>query len=164
MALSTGFQAGAYNGAWNSGALGLITDAWRIRQSMEAMAVRADYYGDSVIDQILRGGNAFCIFEGLNWAGAAAIIGGSTSIGIMGIANLGCFTNNGGLAKALVLTAKNSSGTCAPSPQTLTAAATFLAEGFDVEYALGNSLRTLPLMLRLMPYTSGGDVAWYTLT
>ena len=164
MALSTGFQSGSYTGTWNSNALGLITDAWRIRQTMEATAVRADYYGDSVIDQIYRGGNAFCIFEGLNWASVAAIIGGSTSIGTMGIANLGCFTNAGGLAKALVLTARISSGSCAPSPATLTAAATYLAEGFDIEYALSNSLRTLPLMLRLMPYLSAGEVYWYTMT
>lgn len=164
MALSTGFQSGSYSGTWNSGALGLISDAFRIRQTMEANAVRADYYGDSVIDQIYRGGNAFCIFEGLNWAGAAAIIGGSTAIGTMGIASLGCFTNLGGGARALVLTAKNLSGNCAPSPATVTAASSYLAEGFDIEYALGNSLRTLPLMLRLMPYLSGGEVYWYTMT
>ena len=164
MALTTGFQSGAYTGSYNSSALGLITDSWRIRQSMEAQAVRADYYGDSVIDQIYRGGNAFCIFEGLAWASVSAIIGGPTSIGTMGIANLGCFTSSGGLSQALVLTAKNSSGSCAPSPQTLTAPSAYIAEGFDIEYALGNSLRTLPLMLRLMPYLNGGEIFWYSMT
>lgn len=164
MALTTGFQSGSYTGTWNSIALGLITDAWRIRQTMEATAVRADYYGDSVIDQIYRGGNAFCIFEGLNWASVASIIGGSTAIGTMGIANLGCFTGASGLAKPLVLTARIASGACAPSPATLTAALSFLAEGFDIEYALGNSLRTLPLMLRLLPYLSGGEIYWYSMT
>lgn len=164
MALSTGFQSGSYTGTWNSAALGLIAADWRIRQTFEASAVRADYYGDSVIDQIVRGGNAFCIFEGLDWAAASAIIGGSTAIGTMGISRMGCFTNAGALAKALVLTARISSGSCAPSPATVTAASTFLAEGFDVEYALGNSLRTLPLMLRLMPYLSAGEVYWYTMT
>lgn len=164
MALSTGFQSGSYTGTYNSLALGLIVDAWRIRQTFEASAVRADYYGDSVIDQIYRGGNAFCIFEGLNWASVAAVIGGATSIGTMGIANVGCFTNASGLAKALVLTARISSGSCAPSPVTLTAASAYLAEGFDIEYALGNSLRTLPLMLRLMPYLTASEVYWYSMT
>lgn len=164
MALSTGFQSGAYTGTWNSSSLGLIADAWRIRQAMEAQAVRADYYGDSVIDLIRRGGNAFVIFEGLNWAAVMAIVGGSSAAGTMGISSVGCFVSAASLAKALVLTAKNLSGVCAPSPSTFTAANTFLAEGFDLEYALGNQLRTVPIMLRCLPYEVAGEVYWFITT
>jgi len=164
MALTTGFQSGSYTGTWNSSALGLIADAWRIRQTMEAQGVRADYYGDSVIDLIYRGGNAFCIFEGLAWSSVAAIVGGSTSIGVMGVANLGCFFSNAAIAKALVLTARISSGNCAPSPATVTATLAGLAEGFDIEYSLGNSMRTLPVMLRLLPYAVSSEVNWYVMT
>lgn len=164
MALTTGFQSGAYTGTYNSLSLGLIADAWRIRGTMESHAVRADYYGDSVIDLIRRGGNYFCVFEGLNFAAVMAIAGGVSGAGTMGISSIGCFLAAGGLTKALVLTAKNVSGSCAPSPLTLTAPNSTLAEGFDLEYALGNSLRTVPMMLRLLPYESAGEVYWYSTT
>jgi len=164
MPLTTGFQSGSYTGTWSGDSLGLITDAWRIRQTFESHAVRADYYGDSVIDLIKRGGNAFCIFEGLQWSSVAVVLGGSTAIGTMGIANLGCLVTNTAFADALVLTARIASGSCAPSPASVTASLATVAEGFDVEYALGNSLRSLPIMLRLLPYLSSSEVYWYQMT
>jgi len=163
MALSTGFVSGSYSGTWNSADIGLIADAWRIRQTMEAQGVRADYYGDSVIDMIYRGGNAFCIFEGLVWASIATMIGGGqSSMGNMGIANLGCFVGLGALGKALVLTARSVSP-CAPAPTTVTASLSYLAEGFDIEYSLGNSMRTVPVMLRLLPTLISAEVKWFVM-
>lgn len=159
MALTTGFQSGSYSGTYNALDIGLIQDAFRIQQTMEAQGVRADYYGDSVIDLILRGGNAFCIFEGLKWASVSAIVGGPLNIGTMGIANLGSFVGNCGLAKSLVLTARASS--CTVSPASITAASAFLAEGFNLEYSLGNSLRVLPIMLRMLPTLISSEVKWY---
>lgn len=164
MALTTGFQSGVYNGTWNAVSIGLIAEAWRIRQTMEAQSVRADFYGDSVIDLIYRGGNAFCVFEGLNWAGVTTIVGGSTSIGTMGIASLGCLFGRAGVAKPLVLTAKTATGVCAPSPALITASLTTMAEGFNFEVAYGSTLRTVPMMLRLLPYDVAAEIYWYQMT
>jgi hypothetical protein len=164
MALTTGFMSGSFAGTYDSNTLGLIADAFRIQQTFEAQGVRADYYGDSVIDLIPRGGNAFCIFEGLNWGAVTAIVGGATSIGNMGIANMGSLVGSCGLAKALVLTARNQTcGAAANSPVTITSASTFLAEGFNIEYSLGNSLRTLPIMLRMLPTLISSEVKWYVM-
>lgn len=162
MGLSASFQSGRYSGTWNSSSLGVISDAFRIRQTMEAQQVRADFWGDSVIDLVYRGGNAFCVFEGLSWTSVAAVVGGATSIGTMGIANVGCLFGNAGLSKALVLTAVGSGG-CAPAPTSITAAAANLAEGFDVEFALANQLRTLPIMMRLLPTLISSEVYWYVM-
>lgn len=162
MGLSATFQSGRYNGTWDGSSLGVIADAFRIRQAMEAQQVRADFWGDSVIDLIYRGGNAFCVFEGLSWTSIAAVVGGATAIGTMGIANVGCLFGNAGLSKALILTAVGSGG-CAPAPTTITAAAANLAEGFDVEFALANQLRTLPIMMRLLPTLITSEVYWYVM-
>lgn len=162
MGLSSTFMSGRYSGTWNSASLGTIADAFRIRQSMEAQQVRADFWGDSVIDLVYRGGNAFCVFEGLSWTSVTAVLGGATAIGTMGIANVGCLFANAALSKALVLTAAGS-GACAPSPTTITAAAANLAEGFDVEYAMANQLRTVPIMMRLLPTLITSEVYWYVM-
>ena len=165
MALTTGFRSGSFSGVWGTPAvsLGLIQDAFRIQQTFEAQGVRADYYGDSVIDLIPRGGNAFCIFEGMDWAAVTAIVGGALSIGNMGISKMGSLVGNCGLARPLVLTARNvTCGAVAASPRTITAPSTFLAEGFNIEYSLGNSLRTLPIMLRMLPILDTDlEVKWY---
>lgn len=167
MSLTTGFRSGSFSGVWgaspNNYSIGLIAGDFRIQQTFEAQGVKADYYGESVIDLILRGGNAFCIFEGLNWAAITAIVGGALSVGNMGIANMGSLVGNCGYAKPLVLTARNPlCGVVAASPLSITSPKTFLAEGFNIEYSLGNSLRVLPIMLRMLPTLDTDlEVKWY---
>lgn len=154
---------GVYTVTYNSLALGLLKNddgLPTLELTNEGEDITGDAYGRSVIDGIYQGGNAFIGLTCEEYKAATlAAWWPFSSRGRMGL--IGRLHYD--MALPLVLTAV--AGTpAASSPATLTATRAFPSPGTQRRVVFGPTLRTLPLRWRLYPYSSGGNVVWYTET
>lgn len=154
------FIAGPYTATWNGSALGHTENGFALRVSSAAELITADAYGDSVLDGVYRGGNYFVQVVGLEYSSAlTAAFWPYGAFGVHGQAGRLMTA----IAAPLVLTA--TAGTpAANSPATLTASKAILAEGQNLETLLACRLRKLPVLWRLLPYTSSGSTIWFSQT
>lgn len=156
--------AGEYTATYNSNAIGLTEDGYRIIWSFEKEEVTADSYGDAVLDGVYRGGNCFVEFNAKAYL-AAAIAGMiwpyHATYGVVGI--VGRLDVASSIASALVLT--DVTGTPAETnPATITFHSTILDNGHEVEQNLNNRHRIIPIRLRCYPTEQTSIVRWFTAT
>lgn len=164
MSLGT-FVGGPYVTAYGSGptSIGLTEDGIRYRQAIHKAAVRADAYGDSVIDEFYRGGDVHLTLVGLEYgAGLKALLYPFSptpgQIGKMGLVGRSVESQ---IASAIVLSAI--AGTpAATNPASLTAAKACI-EG-EVDFELAARLRRIPVTMRCYPYTSNSETVWCVVT
>ena len=173
MATNT-FIAGPYTNIYNSISAGLTENGFEIRFRPELQLVnQSDIYGDTILDSIYRGGNCLMSFTCIEWgktlanaliwpyAAAKAASPYLATQGFMG--TVGKMTIGSTLHKTTLLTAVGAAGqptgqmagttTATATPATFEALNSALAEGSDVAYMMTSRLRTVPVVLRLYPYT-----------
>lgn len=154
--------AGRYTATYNSGDVGIMEDGYGLSfQHKKELIQRTDAYGDSVLDGIYRGLDAFIEMTMLEYTNATLLMlepwdaftaTGNTSLALASIGELD-FDN----AKSLVLTA--AAGTpAATKPATMTATKVIVQEGFDFREMLGPTHRKLPFRGRMLPAANG--VIW----
>lgn len=164
MAIET-FLSGAYTGTYNSVAIGLTRDGYRLRYSMSQQAIdRSDGFADSLLDGVWRGGRVTVSFTTLSYAkGIAVVWPWSSALYILSetASPIGRLASD--VAKSLVLT--STAGTpAATTPATLTATKAIVPPNFDTEILYDSSLREVPIQLALLPVNSAGTVSWATTT
>lgn len=157
MALDT-FVAGAYLHTFAGASSGLSEDGYTLDQEMPQEEVRGDYYGESVIDAVIRGGNVLLQFDSLAYkAGSIAAMLPGSSLGAM--PQPGLLATD--LASASVLSA--TAGTpAANAPASLVASKSLVAPGQNSQLRYQSRLRKVPVRLRLYPYISS-IVQFYSL-
>lgn len=155
------FIAGQYTVTYNGVTIGQLESGINIIQQSIVEPIRGDNLAESDQDFAYQGGNVFAELQSLeyNAIGVAAAFWPYGSLGVVGLpGRLGQ-----DLAKALVLTAV--AGTpAAATPATLTASKAILRPGQDLRLLFSPKLRKVPLVLQLLPYTSGGNNVWFTTT
>ena len=106
MALDT-FVSGAYTATYNAVAVGMTEDGFKLNQSISQENIdKSDLYGDTLLDFIYRGGQAFIQYTGKAYkAGAITPLWPWGSMGVVATsaAPIGRLASD--VAKSLVLTA-----------------------------------------------------------
>jgi hypothetical protein len=159
MALDT-FIAGAYTGTYNAVDVGVTEQGYELQQESHAQEIGpSDAYGESVIDLVYRGGRVHLQFESKAYkAGSTTPFWPWGSLGVMGV--VGRLGSN--VAAAQVLTA-TASTPAAASPASLTATLSILAPNNPARLLFSSVLRTVPVRLLCLPFSSGG-IKWFTTT
>ena len=152
--------AGPYTikyGGLDVGAVG--PEGIRLRHTWGAEDITGDAHGDSVIEQVYRGGNLFIQVESLErtvnsinafWPYAA--LGRMGVIGRLGTA----------IAKEFKMTAiAGTTASSAPSPSILTFPSVLIEQGSANELLYASRLRRVPLLLRVFPVEDGGVEKWF---
>lgn len=156
--------AGQYTVTWNSVSLGIMEGDQGVptisQQTAAEMVGNTDAYGKSNIDGIYQGANWFAQFTCMEYrAGSIAAFWPYGTLGVMGTIGRLLYS----LSAALVLTAI--AGTpAAATPATLTASRAILAPGYNTQLLFGPTLRKVPIRQMLFPYSSGGNIVWFTTT
>lgn len=162
MSLET-LVAGRYGGTYNSVDVGITEDGYRIQQDSSAFPVNnTDAYGDSMIDFIYRGGNAFMIYNSIAYkAGAITPFWPWGTLGVMftSAAPLGRLAS--AVAAAMVITAVANTPAAA-APASVTAPLAILAPNSNLELLYTSKLRTVPTRLQLLPSLNTGTASWFT--
>lgn len=154
--------AGPYNGAYNSQTVGLTEGGMQVRFRPEKQLVNKSHlYGDTILDSIYTGMNAMLTFRCIEFAKAIAYgmawpfgAQNSGNVPVQGyLGKVGMMDVGSNLTKAMILTAVAGT-TAAAAPASLTASKSILAENADIDYMLAPVQRTVPIALRLYPYTT----------
>lgn len=142
------FSWGPYDATWGGSSLGLVQRAWSAESEASVTPITADRYGDSVIDGIYRGANAFLIVQLKEWTAAVRDA-------IWPFATWGETGDHGralsDLAKTLVLTALPGSPAATKGPVTLTASKAIYAPGHRIAVPMGNEERIVGLVFQCLP-------------
>lgn len=161
--------AGQYTTTWNSVSVGVTRQGFELQMMLrQEVIAETDAYGESTIDYIYRGGDAF-----VQWNSRSYIPGSTAPFWPWGGGTLGVMANASnpiaGLASAvaqpLVLTAlANTPAKTAGAPNTLTGSLSILAPNFDGRLLFDSRLRDVPIRHQLLPSNSSGTISWFTLT
>ncbi len=171
--------AGPYNGTYDglsttdgaglgAVAIGLVDRGFEIRLQFAKEAVRADLFGDTIIDNVYRGGNCFLSLIGVEWgAGLINLFttysgtpGATPTLGVLGqLGTPGVLDSGSAFAGAVVLTAV--SGTTA-TPATFTSSEAIITED-AISILESTAYRRVPITLQLLPYLNSVNV-WFTTT
>jgi hypothetical protein len=156
--------AGIYVCSWNSVALGMTGGDNELptleKQTFSEPIQNTSTYGKTRIDDILQGANHYMSMTGLEYAKCiSAFYPFAASLGLMGLIGGRAYD----LAQPLVLTAVPGSS-AASLPASLTASKAILMPGITDRLMYGPTLRKVPLRFILYPYTSAGNVYWFTQT
>lgn len=165
MALGT-FIAGRMSAVYNAVDVGITRQGHEIEIQLKAELIdETDLYGLSVIDAILRGGDAFynAVFREYKAGSISCLTTPFTgTLGVLTSAAAPLGTLASDKALALVLTA--TTGTpAAAAPATLTASKALLAENYPVKIISDSRLKELPIRMRLFPYVSTNTI-WFSTT
>lgn len=157
--MSCPFIAGQYTATWNAIPLGQQRpdEGFRHSETNFAEGIKGSQYGQTDQDLIFMGQECSVNMTLIQYATAlaSAIF---TPWGVNGRVHIpGRLAKCGDLAKALVLTA--TAGTGATGVRTYPR--TIISPGFPVEYAFRPSLREVPIRLKALPETSGGNLVFF---
>ena len=184
IALSTVGQvsAGAYYATYSGLYVGVIEDGFELEQTYYTEPIRGDNLGDSIQDEIYRGGDCYFNFVLIEYLQALLAVGDDATysgpifhphdpkageVGFPGLTRLQY------AAQPLVLTEYVAITTSAPSVYTANKAV--LASNFPVRILLANRLKRVPMRMIAYPqgvsgtavtvsYTDMASVKWYDTT
>jgi hypothetical protein len=157
--------AGHYSATYNAVADGYTESGFELEQTVkQELSNESDAYGESTIDWVYRGGDAF-----LTWDSKVYKIGSTApfwpwgALGVMAttLAPIGRLAS--AVAQAMVLTA-TANTPAAATPATLTASKSLLAPNFSGKLLFNSKLRRVPVRLQLLPSESAGTITWFALT
>ena len=157
---------GQYTGTWNGGALGLVEGPYNLSWTPLATPIRCDYYGDTIIDYILTGADAFVSLIIKEWTTEimAALFpecGGELGqVGDDHANDIPAGRLATSVAKALVLTPKTGSlAQTATDGKTLyTAAFALPLPGTAINIPMGTVERNIPVTFALLPDLAGTQI------
>ena len=161
------FLAGPYTASYNAQSLGVTEDGWEMEYTFSGDPIVGDNLGDSVQDQVYRGGN--CFFSAIlsEWNLAAVRLAfwpfHSTfgRIGEVGANVIDATTNFGG-AEALVLSL--SGAICrhggVVGPVTITVRHGVLALNTPVRHLFASRHRKVGIRMQALPYVSGASPSY----
>lgn len=152
------FVSGTYDWQYNGVSLGVLATPPRLRFSFSAEEVRGDNMGDTIQALINRGGSLYMdlVFEEWDNAAVQAVIwpfAGAADFGHMGspLRAIPSYPSIGCPLVAQTLAAIAASGSCAtPAYWGFQA---LLAPGQDVTWAMGSTLRMVPVSMLVFPQT-----------
>jgi hypothetical protein len=149
--------AGPYVWTLGGSALGQVEDAPRLSFRNSQDRIQDDAHGDTMIDGVYRGGDAFLDLI-LNEYDAAAALAAfhpfADTFGKLGI------VGKTSLNFAAILVGTAVSGTTA-TPSTITANKACLAPGQDVSLLFGSRHRNVPIRFQLLPYTESAEEVFF---
>lgn len=151
--------AGPYTCSHNAASPGLTRDGFRLNVERFKTPVQSDYYGESVIDSVIRGGNVSLTWEGIEYAAAVAVL---TNHQFAAHVLAGKLDVGSTLVETTTLTAVAGT-TAASTPASLSSTHSVPMEGQN-ELLFAAQLRTVPITLRFYPYDSSGTVIWFATT
>lgn len=158
------FAPGYYTQTLDGDDCGLVEGVRRLRRRFKWEPIRADKWGDTTIDGVYRGGDAFLSVVFKEWKAPV-----KTKISNMFVpADLGAVGEVGELittfCKPIVLTAQAGSPAAAAGPASLTASLAILAPDNDLELLMGNLQRDVPVLFQLIPYDDSGTLRWFSIS
>ena len=167
MAIQTALVAGAYTSTFNAVALGLTNDGFTLTQDAKAELIQqSDQYGDSILDGIFRGGNAYVDCECKTFVAGSVTpfwpYGGGT-LGVLSTTAVPVGAQLSTIAKALVLSVIASTSASGTTPQinTFTASLAILPPDANLKLLFTSKLRMVPLRFLLLPTLSSGVTTWW---
>lgn len=163
-ALSVAFAPGYYEATYNGNSLGLVEGPRRFRRRAAGEPIRADKYGDSVIDMIYRGGDQFLMMTFKEWTATvlSALWPWGADYGAMGDCGRAAVMQS--LAKEILLQAVSTTPAYSVGPAVQRYYACILAEENDTEILFGNTQRDVPILFRCFPVSVSGTVRWFSLS
>lgn len=156
---------GAYTGTYNAVAIGPTEDGFKLTKTMSASLIEAsDVYGDTLIDGFYRGGSCRLACDAQEYkSGTIAPFWPFGGMGSVFTSAIPAGRRLSDLASAIVLTS-TANTPAAAAPASLTGAYSIMAPGQSVELSFNTKLRTVPIVLQLLPYTSSSNTIWFTTT
>lgn len=124
----------------------------------------SDQFGGTLIDFFYRGGSCRISCDAQEYkAGTIAPFWPYGAMGQVITSAIPIGARASDIAKILILTS-TANTPAAAAPATITATYSVLAMGQDVELNYHSKLRTVPIILQLLPYVSGGNTVWFIQT
>lgn len=166
------FAPGAYTATFNTAGassdpagkaagardLGLVEGVRSVSRTVEGKDIRADLYGDTVIDGIYTGGQMFVSMIFKEWTAqvqdALWPFGGDTAGDFGNLGVVGDLMTN--LAGVLTLTAvADTPAAGATDSAVITISSAVISPGHSFDVPLGNDERNVPIVFRCYPVVSG---------
>lgn len=159
------FIDGAYGGTYDAVSIGPTENGFRLRKSVSGRTIEeSDQYGGTLLDYFYRGGSCRLSCDAMEykpgtiapfwpWGAMGQVITSANPIG----------RRASDVAKAVVLTS-TANTPAAAAPASLTATYAIVAPGQDLNLDFHTVLRTVPIILQLLPYASSGNTVWFVLT
>lgn len=165
MAIET-FTSGPYAATYNAVSTGITKSGYEITYDHKSEEIaESDLYGMAMLDTINRGANVSCDFTCLAYTKGTAVLNPFTSTLFQLWTAAGPIGRLGSdAALALVLTATANTPAATNGPVTLTASKSIIAPNFSTKFLMDSQLRTLPLKLQFLPYTSSSTLIFCATT
>lgn len=159
--LAPGNYAVQYDGA----PCGLTEGPIRIRENSFVEEVRADEFGDTVIEGIGRGGSVNLLITFKEWKSPVKdkILYPRTAANAAGLHPIPGFLDTD-FAKVLLLTAQTGSPAFDQGPRTITASLAILSPNQEIEWLMGNTQRDVPVLFQLYLFDVIGTKEFYQTT
>jgi hypothetical protein len=166
--------AGRYSGAYTPPSAGALTigvlndDGYELSVQPKGEEVNAtDAYGMSLLDYVYRGADWRLRYTGKEFTAAIVSVMWPWGMGASALSpKMGVIGRRASdVAGSLVLTAATGTpAASAPGPATLTAGLAIVSPNSNLAMLLTSKVRDVPVEMVLLPYTSGADVVWFTVT
>lgn len=159
------FIDGAYTATYNAVAIGPTRQGFSLRFTFNGQAIdRSDQWGDTYLDYIYRGGSCRMSADAMEYkAGTITPIWPWGAIGTFITTTNPIGRRASDVASTIILTS-TANTPAATSPASLTATYAIIAEGQELALDFTSELREVPLIWRLLPYTSSGSHIWFSTT
>lgn len=142
---------------------GLVEGVRRFRRRKKGIQIKADLYGDSVIDGIYRGEEIFFQMTFKEWK--AALLNVLHPYSTAGWGDLGLIGRlDSDLAGDCTLTVLPGTPAATHGPSTIRARKLIIADENDLDFVLGNDQRDVPVLFRALPYEDGNVIRHFELT
>lgn len=156
---------GNYEVTYDTVLCGLTEGPIRIRENTFIEDVRADEFGDTVIEGIGRGGSVEIAITFKEWKSPVKdkILYPRVTANAAGLHPIPGQLDTD-FAKVLLLTAQPLSPAAIQGPLTITADLAILAPNQDIEWLMGNVQRDVPVIFRLYLFDESGTKKFYNTT
>jgi len=167
------FVSGPYTATYDGSSIGISERGWEIEQTWFGEPIIGDNMGDSIQDNVYRGGNCFfsSVLQEFNIAKVrrafwpyATNMGWSGVIGCNDIAVNNAMTGDNGQLVLNVVTSA-CSGASVYGPSSVTVPHAHIAKNFPIRITLGATHRKVPIRLQAYPTSlPSGSQSWFSTT
>lgn len=152
---------GPYLATYKGSGLGGLEGTPRFSMSGEAQDIRASEFGESVVDGVYRGGNAFLLLVLKEWnpATKAAMWPFGADLGLSGVIGRSMVD----MAGVLLLSAVAGTTGATKGPVTRSFPLAIFSPGHNKEVLFGTEERNVPIVLRCYPTKAAtATLRWFT--
>lgn len=162
------FVAGQYSSTYNAISTGPTESGYVLTKNSRSESIsRSDAYGDSMLDAVWRGGDVACRYDVLQAQTPGAVAAywpwSNNQFLLTNAANpIGRLASD--LAKIFIMSATANTPAAVLGQASITASKAVVPPDYNYEALYDSRLRKISIRLQFLPYLSGSDVIWASVT